>query len=82
MHATGNHADISGGVIYLDNSQIKIQKCNFSNNIAYQGGGVMFAKNGSQVISGIFDDNYAEEGGSIYVLGSSLAIKDSCFANN
>ena len=42
----------------------------------------MFAKNGSQTISGNFDDNYAQDGGSIYVIGSSLAIKDSCFVNN
>ena len=85
-NASGNNAARAGGVIYLDNSQVQIQICNFNNNFVKAGrGGVMFAIRGSQIfqiISSTFDGNYARFGGSLYIVGSILEVKDSYFINN
>ena len=85
-NASGNNAARSGGVIYLENSQVQIQICNFNNNFVKAGrGGVMFAIRGSQIfqiISSTFDGNYARFGGSLYIVGSILEVKDSYFINN
>ncbi len=73
-----------GGAIYIDSSQVSIQNCVFSHNIAYAGGAVAITGGTQCSIGGCtFVDNIAKYGGAASAAdGSQFTISQTQFRRN
>ncbi len=78
----------SGGAIFSDCANLKIEYCNFTGNHAASAGGALFIKNNhNRILQCIFKNNYVDGlnstgGGAVFSSGESLLINYCNFTKN
>ena len=79
-----DQAKCSMRAVYLNHSNVTIEKCNFIGNTAYNGGAMLITDNSNITLNGnLFIGNSAKQrGGAIYASQSELFNKNNKFSNN
>ena len=78
-----NNAEGKGGAIYIKNTEIRLDDCQFLNNSADQGGAIYAESEVNfQASHSVISSNEARQGGAIYCKDSSFSTADSYSKSN
>ena len=79
-----DQAKCSMRAVYLNHSNVTVEKCNFIGNTAYDGGAMLITDNSNITLNGnLFIGNSAKDrGGAIYASRSELFSKNNKFSDN
>lgn len=91
-NSIGTNFQTGGGAIHVYtpvissiNTRVRLSNCIFTNNSGGKEGGALFSRfTAVDIYSCLFDDNYALQGGAIFMQGSTplFEIRNSTFENN
>ncbi|MDO5810686.1 MAG: hypothetical protein Q4Q37_06285 [Methanobrevibacter sp.] len=77
-----NHAENTGGAIYLNGKNCRVEYCNFTDNDADLGGAIKLDGDNGSLNNCRFISNYARVSGGIGGNGRDIIINNSYFENN